>query len=213
MKYRLVFKSAGALDVQICSITQDELKEMSNNIDDAEELFYHAQGYDADIYNAIGVPADNYKIIVFKLDDFDAEIGDPIIISTGDLQLVNEKINANPGDIIIGSVTNGKGVCGHVDIELNDFDISSIKLVATDLSDFGSDSLCSGIAVSLDNGEIHNYNFQYSLHLDLIPKVELSWVSIIGNDQKEKTLYDEYGEFDGWDEEAVKAVLAKGVIL
>ena len=210
MKYRLIFKSAAALDIQISSVTKGELRDMYNNIDDAQELFYHAQGYDADIYNGIGVPIDNYNVEVFKLHNWDTEnIGDPIL-TIDNLQLVTEKINANPGDIILGSVTNGRGVCGHIDIDvqMEDFDVGKIKLVHTDLSDFGGEPLSSKIAVSLDNGEIQNYNLEHSLYTDITPKVELIWASIIGNDQKEKTLYDEYGELDGWNSAAVDAVLA-----
>jgi hypothetical protein len=211
MKYRLIFKSAAALDIQISSVTKGELRDMYNNIDDAEQLFYHAlgQGYEADIYNAIGVPADNYRIEVFELNDFGAEIGDAIcVFKTGDLQLqlIDEKINANPGDIIIGSVTNGRGVCGHIDVQMETFEVSKISIIQTNLSDFGAESLCFKIA--LDNGAIEKYIIQHDLYLDIMPKVELVWLSIIGLDKQEKSLFDEYSEYEGWNKTAVEAVLA-----
>ena len=208
MKYRLVFRSAGALDIQISSITRLELQE-AVSIDDAQELFYHIQGIEADVYNAIGVPADNYSIEVFELDDFDAEIGDPIVISTGDLQLVRKqlvnekKINA-PG-IIMGSITNGRGICGHIDLNLPRFDLNQLKLIETGLEDFGcSDSLCSKIVV-LDN----EYSLQHSLFTDISPKVEMPYVGCIDSDGEFQTLFDEWD--DGWDKEAViKAMAEKG---
>ena len=208
MKYRLKFSSSAALNINVSSVNQSQLRDMQKNINDPEELFYYAQDSDCDIFNRIGIPTDNYRIEVFEVDDADVEIGDAIcILKNNDLKLIEEKINANPGDIIIGSVTNGRGVCGHIDIKMKDFDVSKIKLIHTDLGDFGAESLCFKIAFSLDNGAIEKYIIKHDLYLDITPKVEIGWVSI-WLDNKEKALFDEYSEYEGWDTAAVEAVLA-----
>jgi len=209
MKYRLKFSSSAALNINVSSVNQSQLRDMQN-INDPEELFYYAQDSDGEIFDKIGIPVDNFIISVFEVDD-NVEIGNAIcVLKTGDLQLIDEKINANPGEIIIGSVTNGRGVCGHIDIQMKDFDVSKIKLIQTDLSDFGAESLCFKIAFSLDNGAIEKYSLKHDLYLDITPKVELAWVDVCA----EKSLFDEYGDSEGWDTDAVEAVLAdKEIIL
>jgi hypothetical protein len=191
------------LEVSISKITKPELKELSK-INDELEIFYRIQDIEADLFTGIGV-SDSYIIDVYRLTSFDQEnIGSPIL-TIDKLPVVSEKIHASPGDIISASVINGKGTLGHIDLELENFDISNLNLTQFILDDFGAESVCS-ITTYTSNGKTEDYQIQSNLYTNITPKVELCWVSVIDRDCKEKTLYDEYDE--GWNASAVKAVLA-----
>jgi hypothetical protein len=212
-KYRLIIKSNMTLEISIGTLTAADLRELSK-IEDELDLFYYIQDLDADIFTGMGVD-DSYIIDVYKISNFNQDdiVGSPILTinSTIDkLPVVCKKINNTPGDIFFSQVINSSGTIGHVDLELPElekFDISKLSLTQYCLDNFDVESLCSKISV----GETE-FRIEHSLFTNLVPKVEMSHVSYIDHNGAIQTLYDEYGNDEGWDQNELKKVLAEEVL-